>query len=104
MVGLKVEWEQNIISEALLTARVLSSLKFILMTAHQLQKTKISPVMFLHTEYIITVEKKKHISYLKKYILQLKFKFRLNPSNVFNVYPLNMINTHIQTNKIPKHN
>lgn len=104
MVGLKVEWEQNIISEALLTARVLSSLKFILMTAHQLQKTKISPVMFLHTEYIITVEKKKHISYLKKYILQLKFKFRLNPSNVFNVYPLNMINTHTQTNKIPKHN
>lgn len=58
MVGLKVEWEQNIISEALLTAKVLSSLKFILMTAHQLQKTKISPVMFLHTKYIITVEKK----------------------------------------------
>lgn len=68
MVGLKVEWEQNIISEALLTAKVLSSLKFILMTAHQLQKTKISPVMFLHTKYIITVEKKKHISYLKIYI------------------------------------
>lgn len=68
MVGLKVEWEQNIISEALLTAKVSSSLKFILMTAHQLQKTKISPVMFLHTKYIITVEKKKHISYLKIYI------------------------------------
>lgn len=57
MIGLKVEWEQNIITGALLTAKVLSSLKFILMIAHQLQKTKISPIVFLHTKYITTVEK-----------------------------------------------